>query len=119
MKRKSAKLYPAMATKTLNVSDMKKRAAKKERAVEYVDKKRQFANKGEAKDLSPGKSIDALRQKYLGAGTDSKAAKSSQKSNAKIQVKLIRRKETGQDSDYTVQERTVIMDNGKIIGEQG
>lgn len=98
---------------------MKKRAAKKEKPVEVVETKRKFAKKGQAKDLSPGKSIDALRQKYLGVAPDDKAIKSAQESNAKVKVKLIKRKETGQDSDYTVQERTIIIDDDKIIGEQG
>lgn len=108
-----------MTSHTLNVSDMKKRAEKTEKSVEFVDKKRKFAKKGAAKDLTAGKSLDALRQKYLGEGSDSKATKSAQKSNSKVKVKIIKRKETGQDSDYTVQERTIILDDDKIIGEQG
>lgn len=84
--------------------------------VEYTDKKRKFESR-EGKDLVKGKSMTELRKKYLGEDAASDSA--STKPDPKVKVRIIKRTETGQDSDYTVQERTAILKDGKVIGEQG
>ena len=99
---------------------MAKKSENKKKALELTDKKRIFNETRDGKDLVQGKSIEELKRKYLGTDSaDRTATELKKKKSSKVEVKLTKKRGTGEDSDYTVQERTIILKDGKMEGSQG
>lgn len=90
------------------------------KAVELSSEDRQY-NDNRSEDLSTGKSIRELRKKYIGVheSDNVKHVNELNVESTNVEVKLLKRKYSNQDADVSLPDRTIILEDGKIIGEQG